>query len=264
MAQAQTVTVANTGWADHGIDIVSATTPNFASIAGAALNPQSASNLTEFYPVSFVVRNRTTHAIAAYGSKWEWMNSSTVKRPRGNLHVNPSTFQGPEAIPAGGDRLVTPVLGLGYQPGPDPDALAVLKVKALSPFAAGDTVIVSLDVVVLDDGTVLGPDTYQAADRLRAVVDASRQVTSNLLKRAESAVTTNDVASYLDEIVSLSAPTRGGLSVSQAIYNQEYWLYSRTKARIYSQILQKGGLPTLLGYVDKQVAAIARIPYPHR
>lgn len=221
LACAQTVTVQDGGWANSGIELVSFSSPQSNQLASAAVGP-SLSAITPFLPYSFILRNRTTHQIAAYSALWTSVDLLGGVHNSSFVFVNPFTLGGPEAIAAGADRIVTPVPGLGYDPLPGTATLATIQNRVLTKFGGQRTVTVSLDAVVLEDGTLIGPDIRNAGPHIQGKLDAIRDVAMSVSTAIRGGADVAAIQHTLSQMSAAAAPKEAGLAAQQAAYSRSY------------------------------------------
>ena len=178
---AQNVTVTPGDWSAHGIEITPYSSLGF-SVKASAVAPASV-DFTPLYPFSFVLTNHTGHPIVAYSTLWAVKDAGGIVTPHYGL-VGSLRMSTIGRIPDGADRLVTPVS--------EPSGIAPIisreiahaegeVLRAVDMFSKSSSVGVSLEVVLLDDGLALGPDSNHTIPRLRGEADGSKNLASDVL-----------------------------------------------------------------------------------
>jgi hypothetical protein len=120
----------------------------------------------------------------------------------------------------------------------------------------------SLAAIVLDDGSVIGPDSHNAAARVKAHLDAEKAIAAGILGLG-SAPSQAEVAGYLQGVVKATKPAGASLvGPAQLVYNQRLSLYERSFARHYLQALARHGVGSVL--VLAQARGAANLPNIHR
>ncbi|MBV8846135.1 MAG: hypothetical protein JO307_25285 [Bryobacterales bacterium] len=203
---AQNMTVAPGNWRQAGISLVSSSDPAFAGLA-PALVPPSAPNLAPTFPYSFVLRNGTGKAIIALGVRWTCTDAAGHVRTHDRAWINQITPTSSGTVAAGADRLVTPILS----PGTDASAIA----SELAKFQAQQSVSVSLEAVVLSDGTALGTDANNTIPRVQARLDAQKQVLTGITAAWQQGGA-GAVTGYLQGIVVAAPPPHGDMAAVKA------------------------------------------------
>lgn len=87
--------------------------------------------------------------------------------------------------------------------------------KELAYFSGAQSVTVTLEAVILDDGTALGPDANNTIPRAQARVDAERLVLAGIAEAWKQGGPTG-MSSYVKGLVSSAPPPHGSLAVHSA------------------------------------------------
>jgi hypothetical protein len=217
------VSLAPWQWSKSGIILTPYQARDFQS--KIATTPIQGVNLAPLYPFSFFLTNNTGHRIISYAALW------TVTLPSGPVlrhHRVAGSLETPDgafSIPDGADRLVTIVNGAGVMAEKIPTATSGIAARiaedldgaeanSLKMFPVDSDVEITLEAVVLDDGTALGPDHNQAIPRLRAQVDAKKTLSSDVLEAFRSGGNTavidllTNIVSHRNEIPTSLAASR--------------------------------------------------------
>ncbi len=149
--------------------------PPTTSAAVRTLDPQRDDRLDVLLPYSPLIKNETTKQIIAYSVRWFCTNSNgKVLTPEVAIY-DFSAFPSTTNLPAGAQRLVSHIPGLGSR-GPVYAQVGDQVSDLLALFGTQETIVISLDAVVFDDGTTIGPDSKQWIARWKAHIDAERDV----------------------------------------------------------------------------------------
>jgi hypothetical protein len=207
----QNVTVALGDWSAHGIEITPYSSPGF-SVKASAVAPASV-DFTPLYPFSFVLTNHTGRPIVAYSTLWAVKDAGGIVTPHYGL-VGSLRLSMTGRIPDGADRLVTLVS--------EPSGMAatisreiahaegdVLRAEYM--FSNASSVDVSLEVVMLDNGLALGPDSNRTIPRLRGEAEGSKKLASDVLT-AFNGGGTQAVVDLLSGIVDGAQPSASAAS----------------------------------------------------
>ncbi len=164
-----------------GLAVLRATDVGAHQIVASALGPEPSPEIVDLLPYSVVLRNDTGHTICGYTIRLSFVDaagrSGGLKRQYFNFE---STSNGME-IPPGTARLVTPVFSMG------PDRMT--SVRGISGSSGGlnealslknrlksqTAVAVSVDLVVLDTGQVIGPDEGNTLSYLEGYLIGERE-----------------------------------------------------------------------------------------
>ncbi|HWB86816.1 MAG TPA: hypothetical protein VG675_21910 [Bryobacteraceae bacterium] len=252
------ITLETGDWILHGIDLIDYSRPGFVGSMPPSVKAL-AREFSEVFPYCFILRNYSSHQIAACFSMWQYSDASGKMQTIGNGRINISTFGAPDAIPAGGSRLMTPVLPAECTCSLLPATLSAIRFSVLSRFSGQRSVTMSLDAAILDDGTLLGPDTRRAGQRIQARVAARHDLAANLLKAIEEGAGVSELASRLDQIATAPPPDKHGGPAAQAAYRSNYWSARRGQAFGYSHILATRGSETLLRALRRSAEGLPEI-----
>ncbi|HWB85045.1 MAG TPA: hypothetical protein VG675_12945 [Bryobacteraceae bacterium] len=152
--------------------------------------------------------------------------------------------------------------GLGYRQLPDQAVLASLQAKVLARFGTQKDVTASLDAVILDDGTLLGPDTRNAGPHVQGKVDAYRDIADQLLNAIQDRAGVEALAGILVQNATYVAPLKQLRTADEAAYNRSYWGTRKSRSLQYSMVLAKEGLGALSRLC--QTTADRELPTIHR
>jgi hypothetical protein len=154
-----------------------------------------------FASYSFVLQNQTPKAIVAIGVRWTCVDAQGHVRTHDRVWSNMRLSSG-GLIRPGLKQAVTPVLNLkaALQSG----TLA----QEMRPFIGQQSVSVSLEAVILGDGTAFGPDANNTIPRVQARTDAERALLTGAVKAWQQSGAA-EMSSYLQALVSSAPPQNG-------------------------------------------------------
>jgi hypothetical protein len=133
-------------------------------------------------PYAVVLKNATPRDIVAYCVVWTLTGVNGTVRTQTLTRRNFTTFQGGDAIEAGGAKLLSfagdfrrDAASLGER------QIADMQ-RAIRSYADQQAVLISLELVVFNDGTAVGPDRQAALPKLSAWLDAERDLSREALQ----------------------------------------------------------------------------------
>jgi hypothetical protein len=197
MAAAQNVTISKGNWQDNGIWLLPATVPDFTNLVSTLSPTGTASDFARVAPYSFVLQNLTAKTVIAFSVRWKRVDSAGRTTNADRLWFRLQAPFGGTAIPSGGEAAVTPTLNLG----------ATVKAgkldQELARFVDKQSIVVSLEAIVFDDGTALGPDSNNAIPRLQSRLAAEHSVLTGALNAWQQGGTAA-ASSYLQQLIDSS------------------------------------------------------------
>ena len=210
------VTVTVNPFADPEVSIVPAT----ASLpAESSLN---ASALAPLLPYSVVIRNNSSKSVIAYTVSWISKNTSGKTNSDYRTVCDANSFKG---IAPQSEELVT-IIG---PPLADNPQLSTDVSQQIEAFQAWDSVTISLDAVMFEDGTTKGSDPSQSLAQIRGRIRAEHDLFVSTL-----ATNSNSVITWLQPIRDSVKPGTM-LDLSKDPFGEWYRFY---QARIASQLLK--------------------------
>lgn len=192
-AMAQSVPVILKAPSFPGLRVSRATDPGVQAFVAAVLGTDPASQLVALLPYSLVLDNNTGYSIRAYVLRLTFVDSRGVGGGRNRTYFNFRAVSNGAEIPGGGTQLVTPssslrvgpVTGRGWggraSPSSATETLQVLRSQA--------SIVLSMDLIVFDNGDVIGPDESGALSYLKSWVRLEREMAllvDNRLRAGES------------------------------------------------------------------------------
>jgi hypothetical protein len=185
---AQKITVLEGDWGKAGIGIVAYdSSPSFGLLAKSSAEPalsQSGIDLSAVLPYSFVLRNSSEQAIVGISARWAItdLNGKVVSHDR--VWTN---LQSPKEglVPPHSDRLVIP---LNAAPPNDPTSVSYMR-RAIDglprAFAQEAAILVSLELVIFDDGRAVGSDSANIVSQISARLDADRELLKGIVAMSQ-------------------------------------------------------------------------------
>jgi hypothetical protein len=206
MVTAQNVTISVGEWQDKGILLLPATSPDFTKLVSTLAPAGTPSDFAQVAPYSFVVQNLTAKTVIAFSVRWKCVDAKWRTTNADRLWAHLQAPSGGTAIPSGGESAVTPALNLGA-------AMKAGKLdRELAGFGGKQSIVVSLEAIVFDDGTALGPDSNNAIPRLQARLAAERSVLTGA-QNAWQLGGTAAATSYLQQLVDAAPASQGRFAI---------------------------------------------------
>ena len=209
-----------TDFESQGVTLAIATDPDFDARAQAILAGY-ASPVLALKPFLAIVSNYDSRTVVAYTVGW------TVTRRNGFTEANTTQFKFPDAVAGTGNGLAVlqgreirtgeeRLVGMGFEVWP------VEYVEQYREFGEherkdlGDVkgLQVSLDAVIFDDGTLLGPDNSRLAEHFIAYVQAKQALYRDVVVGLETRGVDADVFAGLRE----TAASRPNLADPMGLY----------------------------------------------
>jgi hypothetical protein len=258
LALAQSITVVSGDWQGEGVVLVPPSSAEFGILAQSLLPPETASQVNPLYSQSFILSNATARTIIAYSMRWEWTDPVGQRRIHDVVYSETHLPAGIGQILPQSSRLVTPVLDLGISATPVPLAMQKARDAWLQRSSGAQSLKVSLETIVLDDGTILGKDENNAAANIQANMDAERELLLGIGSAAGGPVPGDALAAYLRPIGSARVPSlieAANQVSSQAAY-QEFYSYHRIQlAQHFLSILETHGAVRVAAVAANALAA---------
>jgi hypothetical protein len=233
---AQTVKLANGNWQENGISLVPASSVEFANAVQAVMPSKAAPNFASIYPYSFILRNMTSKTIIAFGVRWTCLDARGRVQTHDRVWSNLGNLTSALAIAPGAERLVTPVLNAGATL--DPDVFT----KELAPFSGCQSIVTSLEAVILSDGTAYGTDANNTIPRIQARMDAKHLVLTGALQAWQQGGS-GSMSGYLNSLIAAAPPENGPLAAiySPSVSTSYSAALSDSQTQFAKQFLQVAG-----------------------
>ena len=175
-AQHRNVHVNSNGVEALGIQVIPYDSPGFRdelakAVTASATGPED----EDFYPFCYILRNGTNKHVALYSTGITIMGA--LDKPVAGTYTwrNLQTFRGGDAIAPGASRLVSPVYRLGSAKN---DILKKLQAQE----QRSEGVTISVEAILFDDGTFVGPDTRGMVESARGYLDAERELLTKIIQ----------------------------------------------------------------------------------
>ena len=176
---------------EYGIRIIAPTDPSFDGIATQHFKNKLPDNLR---PLSIFIKNSGPRTIVGYAISWELLNdgkritSNSVGYSEPGILIGneiPSNTVHTTSIDPGKARCFTwsSQIHAELVAAPKPDPVRDLLNAELS---RATDVTVSLDAIVFDDGTFIGPNTTGFIDQMQALVTAKYDLMREVVKAKEN------------------------------------------------------------------------------
>jgi len=201
---------------EHSLFLVAATDPSFdAQLAklGVRTDQVLPRSVDVTRPFSVIIRNQSSRDVIAYRLRWD------VIQPDGTLTTQLTTYAEPDAL-MGGSRSGLPDMGAAISAGsaryvslaglesqtatmamggsslPTSDLNAIQEIAAQknqvalldflrNKLAKAQSLTVTLDVAIFDDGRFVGPDSFNYFAQMRAEIDAKQDLLRDALFAAQ-------------------------------------------------------------------------------
>jgi hypothetical protein len=206
-ARAQNVSVSLKSPSVPGLRVFSAADPAVraftSSVVGSTLPDSS-----QLLPFSLVVDNATGQTIIAYTLRLSYVDKDGHSGGHNRTYFNFDYVSNGMELPSGSMRLVTPLVSLGSttsvpsQRSSTADARSNDVSDLANYLHTQAAIVTALDLVVLEDGTVFGPDEGGTLSYLQSFLIAEREVAA-LVDRA-----VREKRSLLDVAVALEQQAR--------------------------------------------------------
>jgi hypothetical protein len=251
---------------DAGLTVVDATSPSFMTEVEKVIDSNMAKQASSVLPYSVVIKNNTGRYVWGFTVLYTFPDS---KAPSGNPHrmvISPSPG-GPAVesgmLAPGSTYLITPVSGLIASSG---DIAGNRKVvphrrgedldseihKFNSSHGSGrERIEVSVDAVVFEDGTLVGPDEGKLMSRVNSKIRANKDLADALgnlrgqeLQAKLSFYRENGLQENLE-------PSAANSRSNIEIVASSYYITVRGNAASLLNILQSQGEPAVLQELEK-------------
>jgi hypothetical protein len=154
-----------------GVSLAPSTGPG----VGSGLDRGRDTSLDVLLPYAPLIKNETDRHIIAYSAHWE-CTDTTGRVGRNKVAIYDfSAFPSRTDLPPGGAWLVSTIPGLGSPTLRYSDISDQVN-HLMSLFMRQRTIVISLDAVLFDDGTAVGPDPDHWISKWKAQIDAERDV----------------------------------------------------------------------------------------
>jgi hypothetical protein len=154
---------------EEGVVLLPYDSPEFAAAAAPFTSIKERAALL---PYAVLIKNRTNHDIMSYSVRWTPIGTDGL--PAKPQLLTPRSFRGATVIEAGASKLVSFVDSITLPPEVQDAALHRQMTRAAEFYRAQQSIEISLELVVFDDGTAIGPDRDGKLATLRAWRDAER------------------------------------------------------------------------------------------
>ena len=203
-----------------GISIISPNDPSFARLLSSSLQEEAREAAEAVRSVSFFLKNDTDHSIIAYTIKWKMITAEGKVRTHTKNYLASEVLIGrplsglPGVIEPHSVRFISLARGVeasveaskapranGEQANPNSQlALGEYVDRQRARVAAFNNITISLDGILLDNGTFAGPDTTQTFDKIKATLDARRDLLSEFERNTQPGKSIEVGFSRLQEI----------------------------------------------------------------
>jgi len=216
-----------------GISIITQSDPSFSTLLSTSLDGETKTAAQTLSNVSFFIKNDTDQPIIGYAIKWE------MTAPDGKPHTHVKNYLASDVLVG---RPVTGLVGVINSHSVRFVSLAPIEEINRAREAGGSLaaranafplaeqverlrdrtskfteITISMDSVLLADGTFWGPDTFGEFDKIQARLDARR----DLLRQFETSVQSNSPSSAFErlrEIANTPRIKRNSLTTPNDIY----------------------------------------------
>lgn len=257
------------------VSLTAPSSPGFAQALSKVPVSTSAADVTTLLPFSVVITNNTEHEVILYSVAWVFEDASGKMTRRTATWFNLATFHDGDALPAHASRLVSEVYRLGMPLGPQSELIKSSSVELNAFYAKQSTLTVSLDVVIFDDGRVIGPDLGNHSNFAKAHINAERDFGDEITLLWKKGTTQSDLMESLRTAraaaLGLLPPSGSGRTPSKSqLYSAarravDYdKAYALLRAYFASRYLEIAGR-TSVDVVAQQVSqSVKKFPVLHR
>ncbi len=197
----QSVTVSVKSPVFPGLTIVRPTDPGLQPLVSSALRPDPASELAGLLPYSLLVQNNTPRTICAYTLRLTYVDVDGRSGGRNRQYFNFDPTVGGIRIPPGEIHLVTPSVSMKVYPQLKTASAQVSAggsaSRVLDALKSQTAVTVSMDLVVFDNGQVIGPDEGNTLEYLKLYLDTEREIASIVHSKLLAGASVQQVADDL-------------------------------------------------------------------
>ena len=237
-----------------GISINEASGSAFAAAIGNWLSPETKELLRPILPNSVIVNNQTDKAIVAVCVRW------TLTDLEGRVTVDDMTLQTlikdrRFMADPGGAVFMSPYTALNrkIELGKGTRVMeSTFKWPDLNRYAGQRAINISIDSVIFEDGTIIGPDQNKTAEKLSAWLRAEKEIVDQVLSKQGEAL-----KQYLMSVSSTKVDGSMLQGSSEKFYNDRTTSFSKTLLGL----LQREGEGRLLS-VCKSTQNAERILLP--
>ncbi|MBN9661864.1 MAG: hypothetical protein J0H49_26955 [Acidobacteria bacterium] len=207
--------ITHLGIPDSGVAMLPGGSPEFGDALASFADEVALSALRPLFPYCVLLKNESTSRLLAILVRYELTDDKGKVIPHhfmlGTINHKPHLM-----IPPGAFVLITPITGLNVllQSKPAPvgvqhtDELTYFISSTVDQYSKQSAISVSLDSVVFEDGTLVGPDRTKNLHRINAWISAEKEVAAALAGRRGP-----DVIRYLSTI--LETPAKVASSYSE-------------------------------------------------
>ncbi|MBD0371860.1 MAG: hypothetical protein ICV60_13555 [Pyrinomonadaceae bacterium] len=237
---------------EHGVVIVPPSDPSYDKLVESLLPGTSRESLSTVKPLSFVVKNMTNKTIVSYSLKWEMVSIDGKTSVRKNNYVAPRALMGedstgsPQVIKPNTARFFSLVSALEMNQDPENqrgggfvgtmrptnsirnqnDFVASQIETVKSDVTRYKAITVSIDGLVFEDGTFVGPDTTGFFDNLKALQDAKRNILEEVQRDIKQKKSADEVFSKLETIANGPKTSLGRAKTATEKYNHYFKRYA--------------------------------------
>lgn len=210
------------GIPDSQVTMLTGGSPEFMETLASFADKAAISALQPLLPYCVLVKNGSASRLMSILVRYELTDG---RRPVVTHHFMLGTIRNEprDMIPPGAVVLITPITSLNIQLGPGRSSIGLQHVGELTYFISSTVdlysrqaaISVSLDSIVFDDGTLIGPDKTRNLDRINEWVRAEKDVAAALATRRGP-----DVVSYLSGL--LQVPVKDAKSYAEVDHFQDH------------------------------------------
>jgi hypothetical protein len=150
-----------------------------------ALDPERRREGDVLLPYAAFIKNATRKTVIAWSVRWDSIDSEGKAVPQRMVLWNFHTHKPEHGIPSHTGRLISAINGLGTRYSPSDDSY-IKEVHEMVSFYRRQ---IGVDAVLFEDGAAAGPDLGGSIPRLKARLDADRDVAAEVMKQNVSVET---------------------------------------------------------------------------
>jgi hypothetical protein len=154
-----------------GVELISSTHPDFDHSFGSGRSVQ----YDPILPYTVVIRNKSDREVIAHSVIWFCTGADGWVNRQSRTTFNFSTLQPGTNLPPHSSQVVS-FLGDLEAGGHNPHGMIEAMNRMVECYSKQIAIRISLEAVLFDDGTAVGPDTGGWIDRWRAELDADKEV----------------------------------------------------------------------------------------
>lgn len=177
-----------------GVHLLPSTSPEFA----AALDPSRPTAGDALLPYAVLLKNDSDRNIMAFSVRWTCLRPEGPPVTSDETDWNFSTLKPEDGIPAHRARLFSEISWLGTRHAPKDESTRQRADDRAALYRTMTSVVVSVEAVLFDDGTVAGPSHNGWGPRLIAMLDADRDLADEVLRTPSAGEVRKNMAGLRD------------------------------------------------------------------